>query len=209
MPGRRNASKTAAALLLLCLLGACGEGGAARDGQAGPSAAAPRGTASEPAALLEAPSGAPRGPAQAPDALTGEAALAALRADVAAIAARPEHTDTVVEVSHILVSPAGAPRVQVKDRTPEQAEQLAAELLSRVKAGEDFESVRVSNTNDRGPPIYKLMAGPRPTGGAYSRHQMAKGFGDVAWRLAIGEIGVAPFDAQASPFGWHIIQRVK
>lgn len=42
-----------------------------------------------------------------------------------------------------------------------------------------------------------------------TRSQMVRGFGDVAYRLRVGEIGVAPWDATASPFGWHIIKRVQ
>jgi parvulin-like peptidyl-prolyl isomerase len=38
---------------------------------------------------------------------------------------------------------------------------------------------------------------------------MVKSFGDVGFRLKVGEIGVATWDATASPFGWHIIKRVK
>jgi parvulin-like peptidyl-prolyl isomerase len=36
---------------------------------------------------------------------------------------------------------------------------------------------------------------------------MVAAFGDVAWRLDVGEFGVAPFDPKDSPYGWHIIQR--
>lgn len=148
-------------------------------------------------------------PASSPGApLTGAAALAALRANAEATAARPEHTDPVVEVAHILVAFEGAdPRIKVKGRTREQAEQLAADLLARVQAGEDFEAVRVPNTDDKGGTTYKLSTNNAP--GTSKRRGMVKSFGDVSWRLAVGEVGVAPYDAAASPFGWHIIKRVK
>lgn len=38
---------------------------------------------------------------------------------------------------------------------------------------------------------------------------MVPGFGNVGWRLQPGEIGVAPYDAKKSPYGWHIIKRLK
>ena len=33
--------------------------------------------------------------------------------------------------------------------------------------------------------------------------------GNVGWRLKVGEIGTAGFDAKNSPYGWHIIKRLK
>ena len=38
---------------------------------------------------------------------------------------------------------------------------------------------------------------------------MVAGFGDVGWRLQVGEVGVAPFHSRKSPYGWHIIKRVQ
>ena len=40
-----------------------------------------------------------------------------------------------------------------------------------------------------------------------SRTQMVAAFGDVGFSLEVGEIGTSTFDAQTSPFGWHIIHR--
>jgi hypothetical protein len=182
---------------MLCLLAACGNG---QEPANGPS---------KPAALedetigLEDPPAASATPA-AP--LTGKAALDALHANVEQTAARPEHTDHVVELAHILVSFTGAPRIKVENRTLEQAEQRAAELLARVQAGEDFDAVRVANSDDKGA-SYTLSNNDAP--GTSGRGEMVKSFGDVGWRLAVGEIGVAPHDAKKSPFGWHIIKRVK
>jgi peptidyl-prolyl cis-trans isomerase B (cyclophilin B) len=41
------------------------------------------------------------------------------------------------------------------------------------------------------------------------RAQMAKGFGDVGFALQVGEVGLAEYSVTASPFGWHIIKRIK
>jgi parvulin-like peptidyl-prolyl isomerase len=38
---------------------------------------------------------------------------------------------------------------------------------------------------------------------------MVPGFGDVGWRLKVGEVGVAPNHSIDSPFGWHIIKRLR
>ncbi len=41
------------------------------------------------------------------------------------------------------------------------------------------------------------------------RGNMATGFGDLSFSLAVGEIGIAEYDPKTSPFGWHIIKRVQ
>ncbi|MCH2102017.1 MAG: peptidylprolyl isomerase [Planctomycetes bacterium] len=44
---------------------------------------------------------------------------------------------------------------------------------------------------------------------ALPRDQMAGAFGDVGFKLQVGEVGLAKPDAQNSPFGYHIIKRIK
>ena len=39
------------------------------------------------------------------------------------------------------------------------------------------------------------------------RSQLVDAFGDVGFSLEIGEVGMASYDPQSSPFGWHIILR--
>lgn len=39
------------------------------------------------------------------------------------------------------------------------------------------------------------------------RAQMVSGFGDTAFSLEVGEVGISNFDPAASKFGWHIIKR--
>lgn len=194
---RRKPPRATLLLPMLGLLVACGNGQATEPAAHGTS---------EPA-LEDETSGQEDPDAAKASPLTGKAALDALHANVEQTAARPEHTDPVVELVHILVSFTGAPRIKIENRTLEQAEQRAADLLARVQAGEDFEAVRVANTDDQGGKSYKLSTNNAP--GTSKRGAMVKGFGDVGWRLAVGEIGVAPHDATASPFGWHIIKRVK
>ena len=38
---------------------------------------------------------------------------------------------------------------------------------------------------------------------------MVKGFGDVSFSLKVGEIKMADYDVKASPYGFHIIKRVR
>jgi len=59
-----------------------------------------------------------------------------------------------------------------------------------------------------------VLQGGRPPE-TWDRTAMVPAFGNVGWRLAVGEIGVAPYDgetrpeARQSPFGYHIIKRLK
>jgi hypothetical protein len=34
-------------------------------------------------------------------------------------------------------------------------------------------------------------------------------FGDVAFGLAVGEVGLAAYHAATSPYGWHVIKRLE
>jgi hypothetical protein len=38
---------------------------------------------------------------------------------------------------------------------------------------------------------------------------MVPAFGNVGFSISPGNIGIADYDATASPFGWHIIKRLK
>ena len=42
----------------------------------------------------------------------------------------------------------------------------------------------------------------------HPRAAMVPGFGDVGFALAEGEVGLADFDEEKSPFGWHVIKRL-
>jgi len=43
---------------------------------------------------------------------------------------------------------------------------------------------------------------------AHPRGAMVPAFGDVGFGLGVGEVGLATYDTDASPFGWHIIKRL-
>jgi hypothetical protein len=162
---------------------------------------APHPVAVEPPAPAPAPA-----PAQ-PD------AVAELRAAADAVMARPEHTDPVVRVQHLLVGVAGfLPGVT---RTSAEAEALTAELWARIAAGEDFDALVLAYTEDSHPGIYGMSLGDPTEPDVYPRLAMALGFGDVAWRLAVGEYGIMRYDGERfdveakSPFGYHILKRLE
>jgi parvulin-like peptidyl-prolyl isomerase len=123
-----------------------------------------------------------------------------LPAAVAALQARPEHTADSVEVQHILIAFQGAARATVT-RSKAEAEKLTGEIYARALGGEDFTKLMKEFSTDPGPGTYPMTK--------QTRSQMVAGFGDVGWRLQVGEIGIAPYDQAKSPFGWHIIKRLK
>ncbi|MFT7516681.1 MAG: peptidyl-prolyl cis-trans isomerase B (cyclophilin B) [Myxococcota bacterium] len=41
----------------------------------------------------------------------------------------------------------------------------------------------------------------------FQRGQMVPGFGNIGFKLQVGEIGISNFNKTDSPFGWHIIKR--
>lgn len=120
-------------------------------------------------------------------------------------AREPDH----ITIQHILISFAGAGTKAT--RTREAASTLASETLDRARQGEDFGELVVELTDDSAPGVYALAntdVAPR-SGDVYPRGRMVSAFGDVGFRLAVGEIGMAPHDAKSSPYGWHIITRLQ
>jgi parvulin-like peptidyl-prolyl isomerase len=154
--------------------------------------------------------GKDEGGTQAPaaPALTGPAAVEAMKSAGTALAAKPEHGAERVEVQHLLIAFQGAERATAT-RSKQEAEVLAAELYARVLAGEDLDGLVRQYTDDSHPGIYAMSAGAPTMAGEYPRAGMAAAFGDTGWRLAVGEVGVALYDPDKSPFGWHIIKRTR
>lgn len=115
----------------------------------------------------------------------------------------------VITVEHVLIA--------FKDtgtkatRTKAEAQNLAYEILNRAKGGEDFTKLRKEFSDDSPTGgVYSLVNnGVAKEGDEYERTGMVPAFGDVGFRLKVGEIGVAEHDATKSPYGWHIIKRIK
>jgi hypothetical protein len=119
-------------------------------------------------------------------------------------AVEPQH----VQVQHILIAFSGTGTKAV--RTKEEAKKLANEVLERARKGEDFDALVKQYTDDSPPGIYGMAgigvaAGP----GEYQRDKMVPAFGNVGFAISPGNIGMADFDPQTSPYGWHIIKRLK
>jgi peptidyl-prolyl cis-trans isomerase C len=123
----------------------------------------------------------------------------------------PRVEPNYVTVDHILIGVKGALPV---DRTAEDARALTDEIVERLKAGEDWETLKQQYSDDR--PVSGPARGPYPLanrgmnpGGAAPRENMVQGFGDVSFGLEVGEVGVAEYDPRKSKYGYHIIKRIK
>ena len=116
-----------------------------------------------------------------------------------------------IEVQHILISFAG--KGTKATRSQSEAQLLAMEVFSKAQAGEDFNALVQQYTDDAFPGRYKMTnfgVDPDPARGMeYPREKMVPAFGDVGFKLKPGEIGLAHFHVRKSPYGWHIIKRLR
>lgn len=174
-------SITSSFLASLLLLPACG----------GNATTTPAAAAAKPPA---SPAAAPAEAAKPPASVDVDAAYKTLMA-------KPEVADDSIEIQHVLIGFKGAPRMDRVTRSKDEARVLAQKVYDEAIGGADFLALVKKYTDDSAPGIYPLTKA--------SRAGMVKSFGDVGFRLKVGEIGVATWDASASPFGWHIIKRVK
>ena len=119
---------------------------------------------------------------------------------------------SAITVQHCLIGFAGSVQGKTISRSKESASKLASELLEKLESGEDFDAIIQAYTNDSPPGIYKMANSGLPAdsrAGVYSRDGMVPAFGNVGFKLEIGEYGVSEYDPTTSPFGWHIIKRLK
>ncbi len=117
----------------------------------------------------------------------------------------------IVTVQHVLISFEGSERSEQK-RSRAEAEKLAFEIVNRAKSGEDFGKLMKEFSNDPGGGTYTLVndgVTANQSAGEYDRRGMVAAFGDVGFRIDVGEVGLADYDAKGSPFGLHIIKRIK
>ena len=120
----------------------------------------------------------------------------------------PEH----IEVQHVLIGFQGSIPGKTVTRTKAEAEKLAQEVLEKARKGENMDALVQQYTDDQYPGVYDLANNgitPDPAKGEYKRSGMVKGFSDAAFGLSVGNVGISNYDASTSPFGWHIIKRLK
>ncbi len=129
----------------------------------------------------------------------------------------PSGEPAYITVQHCLIGFQGSVQGRPVMRSKAEAEKLAQELLARAQSGEDFAKIIVENTDDSPPGIYRManegfpgdMTSSIPQNQVYSRKQMVAAFGDTGFPLKVGEFGLAPYDEAKSPFGWHIVKRIR
>ena len=121
--------------------------------------------------------------------------------ETSAILARSEHKVASVKVSHVLIAFVDAMRGSESGHSYEEARSLAEDVFKRARAGEDFEALMKSYSADDGGGTYTLTQDDRDDYADY--------FQEVAFRLEVGEIGVAAYQRVKSPFGWHVIKRIE
>lgn len=135
-----------------------------------------------------------------------------LRKAIKEVAERPEQDVEIIEVQHILISFQGASPQIKATRSREEAEKLTAGLLAKIQAGTDFSALMAEHSEDPGPGVYGMCNSKSKQDQANNvmwRKDMVPAFGNVGWRLKVGEVGVAPYHGNDSPYGWHIIKRLK
>ncbi len=122
-----------------------------------------------------------------------------------------------IKVQHVLIGFEGSVPGKSITRTEAEAAELASEILARAEAGEDFDALVKEYTDDAHPGVYSMAnhgepADPDnfdPSKRTMPRGGMVPAFGDIGFKLEVGEIGMSEFNSQTSPFGWHVIKRLE
>ncbi len=116
-----------------------------------------------------------------------------------------------VVVQHVLLAHDDAGIAGVT-RSLDQARALAETVLAKAQAGEDFGQLVMLYGDDRGNAGVLAIANfgaATETAQEIERVKLARGFGDLAFQLQPGEFGVVSYDPARSPFGFHVITRLR
>lgn len=123
---------------------------------------------------------------------------------------KPAMAPAHIEVQHILIGFAGSVPGKGIKRTKEEAKKLAYEILDKARTGANFDTLVAQYTDDSPPGIYKMAAtGVSAHMGEYPREQMVPAFGNVGFAISPGNIDIADYDPAKSPYGWHVIKRLR
>jgi hypothetical protein len=118
----------------------------------------------------------------------------------------PDH----IQVQHILIGFTGSVPGKMIRRSKEEARTLAYQLLDHARGGTNFDDLVRRHTDDSPPGIYGMSnRGVAPAKNEYGRDQMVPAFGNTGFPLQVGEVGIADYDPRNSPYGWHIVKRIK
>jgi hypothetical protein len=140
----------------------------------------------------------------------GESVTEETKSAAGTMPVKPDVEPKHVQVQHILIAFTGSVPGKNITRSKDEAKKLAYEVLERARKGEDFDELVRQYTDDSPPGIYGMAGiGVPPGPGEFRRDGMVAAFGNVGFAISAGNIGIADFDPQASPFGWHIIKRLQ
>ena len=122
---------------------------------------------------------------------------------------KPEGQPDRVVVQHILIAFKG--KIPTASRSQQEAGELADVIYQKALNGDDYDALVKKYTDDSFPGKYAMV-----NFGVVSedtndipREALIPSFGEVGFKLGVGELGLAPFDSLVSPYGWHIIKRVE
>jgi parvulin-like peptidyl-prolyl isomerase len=107
---------------------------------------------------------------------------------------------TQVGARHILIMHNGSrQKPDSVNRTREEAQKRAQEVLLKIRGGADFNKMVVEYTDEPG--------GAKREGnlGMFERAQMVKPFSDAAFSLKVGEVS----EVIETPYGFHVIKRTE
>jgi len=137
--------------------------------------------------------------------------LLALTGGAAPLAGTGADEPDVVVIQHVLIGFKRSVAGKKLERTKSEARTLALELLERARSDEtEFGALVKEYTDDRYPGIMKLTNHDAPRmSGATVRNGVVPRFGDVAFGLEVGEVGLAEYHPGNSPYGWHVIKRLE
>ena len=143
---------------------------------------------------------------------TGNEDWAAVQSAVKdAVQVKVEGPDRVC-VQHILIAFEGSVPGKKIERSKGDAATLAAGVLKRAKGGEEFGKLLKDYSSDTRYRVHRLTnfgVEPDDDLDESERGIVAQSFGDVAFSLEIGEIGMAEHHPMKSRSGWHIIKRLE
>jgi len=115
-----------------------------------------------------------------------------------------------VVVQHFLIGFHKSIKTKKIERSKKEARDLAEKLYQRALDGEDFDALVQEYTDDKYPGIMSLTNKGAPMrGDSRIRADVVFGFGDLAFSLGVGEIGIVAYGFSASPYGWHIMKRLE
>jgi len=125
---------------------------------------------------------------------------------------KARHLARRVVIRQIHIPWAGAQGNPKTSLSREEAAKIAAECIAAAKAGTPFASLtdRHHYTESTFEPTMTLVAPPtRPAAGELSAKAVPRALRELAFGLDVGEVGLCEFHETESPYGFHIVQRVR